>query len=83
MKIFRKKLKVICPMLFTLFSRLSLADTSQIIVQAFAEKFFPLWSSKVTSPFCPVHSRNAAIHRCNSPKCSFVFINDSFPLTGQ
>lgn len=40
MKIFRKKLKVICPMLFTLFSRLSLADTSQITVQAFAEEFF-------------------------------------------
>ena len=37
---FRKKLNVICPMLFTLFSRLSLADTSQITVQAFAEEFF-------------------------------------------
>ena len=80
---FCKKLKVICPMLFTLFSRLSLSDTSQITVQAFTEEFFPLRSSKVSSPFCPVHSRNTAIHRCNSPKCSFVFINDSFPLTGQ
>lgn len=80
---FCKKLKVICPMLFTLFSRLSLADTSQITVQTLAEEFFPLWSLKVTSPFCPVHSRNAAIHRCNTLKCSFVFINDSFPLAGQ